>query len=297
MNREKVDKFYCDDVIYHYTKASTAIDYILYKQQLKFSRASDSADPIESRIPSRSAISCNLGSNDNVSTVYNLHKYINEYEKKFHQICFCKNTIQNDFVFSFEGHEELFGFAKLRMWDQYADKFQGVCLAFSKDKIIEKNRDNLDLIYSDVEYLSFTDILLKKIGDIQIDYLTKVGEEFYKNQLKDQLLKSLFFKHLDYSGENEFRVGAFYDEKKCEGEFIRDEFVNKRSLMLDIEGCIQAIFVSSFVNGRQKKDLFEYATMLDIDIFEVKWQYNCFEVSDLKKHNRFINELKPLFFK
>ena len=42
-------KIYNEDIIFHYTKASTAIDYILFNEQLKFNQRNSSIDPIESR--------------------------------------------------------------------------------------------------------------------------------------------------------------------------------------------------------------------------------------------------------
>jgi hypothetical protein len=54
--------------------------------------------------------------------------------------------------------------------------------------------------------------------------------------------------------------------------------------MLNVAGCIEAIFMSSYANNKQKMDLREYANAnnLDIPIFELDWQYNSFRLRDRK---------------
>lgn len=193
-----------------------------------------------------------------------------------------------NYLTNFEGHEEIFGFAKPRMWDQYADNFEGVCLAFSKKKILSLNKRKLKLIEDKVEYLTFQELSVRKIGDIQANHLENVGKEQYKLQLEQLLKESLFLKHIDYSGENEYRIGTLFDEKNCSIEVIRDEIIFNKMLMLDISGCIEAIFISSFANDKQKNDLLEYANKLNIEIIEMKWEHNSFEPRDFRKWIEFV---------
>jgi hypothetical protein len=51
-----LQSIYNEDTIYHYTKASTAIDFIFQTNELKFGHARKSNDPIESRKARRSTI-------------------------------------------------------------------------------------------------------------------------------------------------------------------------------------------------------------------------------------------------
>ena len=67
----------------------------------------------------------------------------------------------------------------------------------------------------------------------------------------------------------------------------RVEFVFNQSMMLDITDCIQAIFVSSFANKKQREDLLNYAKKLKVDLFEMKWQHDSFELLDCKKEEEF----------
>lgn len=280
---------YNDDIIYHYTKASTAIDFILYNNELQFSQARKSIDPIESRKAERRTIYYGGEVDKPISKKQyeeenELHAFVDNMEEQFNQICFCQNSMGEDFadkncISNFEGHEELFGFSKPRMWDQYADKFSGVCIAFSKVKILSLNQK---IIEGNVEYLTFQKISLNKIGDIQANHLVNVGKEKYKDQLELLVRESFFYKHIDYSGENEYRIGTFFDKDKCSIQTIRGEMIFNRTMMLDISNCVQAIFVSSFANDKQKKDLLEYANKLNVEIIEMKWRHNSFEPEDYR---------------
>ncbi|MUP39876.1 DUF2971 domain-containing protein [Labilibaculum euxinus] len=290
-------KLYADDIIYHYTKASTAIDYILYRNQLKFNEGRNSNDPIESSNTRRVTV-YSLNNPLERSTVLEsnkLNEYISNLEDKFCQICFCKNNKGSDFGSkcyhgSFKGHEELFGFTKLRMWDQYADKFTGVCIALSKEKILSLNKEILALIEDDVKYFSFGDLSLRKMGNIQGDYLANDGK--YQKKIKEIVKQSFFYKHLDYAGENEYRIGVLYDEKYCCAEKLKDKYIFNKTIMLDISGCVEAIFVSSYANDKQKSALLEYANKLDISIVEMKWQHDSFVCRDYKKWIKLGERLK-----
>ncbi len=299
MDIEFFKRIYNDDIIYHYTKASTAIDFILYKQELQFSLSRKSNDPIESKTSGRSVMSYKLTRIES-EQLYNdeneLHDFVDDMENRFCMICFCKNTMGEDFASpsfhtQFKGNEELFGFAKPRMWDQYADKYSGVCIAFSKEKILSKKREKIELITGDVKYLTYQELFVKKVGDIQMDHLQKVGKEQYKEELKEQTKESIFCKHKDYTGENEFRIGAMFDKDNCSFQQIRGEMVFDRTKMLDVTDFIEAIFVSSFTNDKQKEQLLQYAKSLNVEMIEMVWENKSFEAIDYKKRLNFFAAL------
>ena len=297
ISKNLLKKIFNDDTIYHYTKAPTAIDFILHNNQLRFNSLLTSSDPIESVKPKRSTVSFGsvVGSTrtlEHDNNVNKLHSYVEDLEARFNIVCFCKN-LESDYSYHppLEGNEELYGFTKMRMWDQYADRFKGVCIAFSKEKILELNKD-LGLIEKDVEYFKIHQLCTKKVPNIQENHLIKVGIEEYKNLIRNLLENSSFFcKHKDYSGENEYRIGTYFETNKCAYEHIGNDFIIDRTMMLNIEGCIKSIFVSSFANQKQKEDLLDYANKLNIDLIEIDWRYNSFELIDLKERKLFYENL------
>lgn len=293
---------YNEDIIYHYTKASTAIDFILYNNQLKFKEYKESNDPIESAHARRGTIytGAEVGKHlkiEDVNDTNELHDRISSLEKNFYQVCFCKNHMGEIFssencICDFEGHEEIFGFTKLRMWDQYADNFAGVCLALSKGKILSANEKKLNLIAGDVTYYKFRELSSMKMGDIQGNHLVNVGKEVYLNQIEERVKQSFFYKHLDYKGENEFRIGTLYNEKKCIVDWHKGKLVFGKTMMLDITNCIEAIFMSSYANDKQKDVLLDYANKLKIPIIEMDWKHDSFEPRDYKKSMELLEAFK-----
>ncbi|MCE4566588.1 DUF2971 domain-containing protein [Maribellus sp. CM-23] len=295
-------RIYSEDILYHYTKASTAINFILFNGQLRFNASRNSNDPIESRKARRGTVYFGemadgvIGRKTTLDSNY-LLEYISHLENQFHQICFCKNHMGEPFASEnyysgFNGHEEIFGFTKLRMWEQYADNYSGVCLAFSKEKLISQNEEKIELLIGDVEYLTFQELSVAKIGDIQGNHLRKVGRDNYKELIDKKVKQSFFLKHKDYSSENEYRIGTLYDKNKCCLESTRGELVFDRTIMLDISNCIEAIFISSYANDKQKSELLTYANNLNVPIIEMRWQYNSFEPRDYRGWMEFIGEIK-----
>lgn len=297
ISKNLLKKIFNDDTIYHYTKAPTAIDFILHNNQLRFNSLLTSSDPIESVKPKRSTVAFgsvvrSARTLEHHNDVNNLHRYVEDLEARFNIVCFCKNA---KFDYSYhpplEGNEELYGFTKMRMWDQYADRFKGVCIAFSKEKILELNK-NMGLIEKDVEYFKIQQLGTKKVPNIQENHLINVGIEEYKKLIKNLLEDSSFFcKHKDYSGENEYRIGTYFETNKCAYEPIGNDFTIDRTMMLNIKGCIKSIFVSSFANKKQKEDLLAYSNELSVDLIEIDWRYDSFGLIDLKENSLFWSKL------
>lgn len=294
-------KIYNEDVLYHYTKASTAIDFILFNEQLKFSGRTNSIDPTESRKANRRIVSTGHYVDLNKSKdFYNesnqLNNLVSNLEDSFNQISFCKNYIGHEFASEyyysqFEGHEEIFGFTKPRMWERYADNYSGVCLAFSKKKILAVNEIKHKLIYKDVEYLKYSELGCRKVDYISGNYLLDVGYDKYKEDIEKIAESSFFCKHIDYDGENEFRIGTYYEEERCVAEEIKGEFQFGKTMMLDTKECLEAIFISSYANMKQKNDLLDYAEKLNVPIIEMVWKHDSFEPIDYKQQVDFYKNL------
>ena len=280
---------YKEDIIYHYTKASTAIDHILFDKHLKFSNVRKSNDPIESKPAHRINIGSKSVNLDKVSMcdLSNLRDFIMKLENSIHQISFCKNEIGQNFASpnyhgQIEGNEEYFGFTKPRMWEQYADNYSGVCIAFSKQKLLALNNKNQELLEVDVEYVINSHLKFKKMGDISLDLLLERGFDEYKREAEKKIMNGLFYKHKDYVGENEYRIVSQFDKSRCIPVAVQGELEFDTTMGLNISDCIEAIFVSSYANYKQKNDLLEYANELKVPMIEMIWQYNSFKIRDYK---------------
>lgn len=204
-----------DKFLYHYTKASTALDYILKNRSLRFNPYTLTNDPKETK-----TWQFNLGTNEN----RDLGKYrmseesswlSYELKNRTRVACFCMDSPP----LSGNHLEDIFrrGFCKPRMWLQYAERHTGVCLVFDKQKLsqaIEQQlAGNYIIISGPVKYVDRS-IVPNLTRDqeymINVDTLEVAGRSVYPElHLKTHFRKLFFEKMTDWSNETEWRWVAF----------------------------------------------------------------------------------------
>jgi hypothetical protein len=287
VDEDVLKKLYSDDIIYHYTKSSTAVDYILYNNKLRFSSRMNSIDPIEKEILKHVKIGTGgfapyseenekeLTDNDEIAT--QLHQDLKRKAHSYQQICFCKNKLDRGVFYRFIDQAEEFGFTKPRMWDQYADSYRGVCIAFSKDKLLEKNK-HLNYIDSDINYKSYKELKEKN----NYVHILKANEKEYRSEIFKKLEGDIFIKHKDYEGENEYRI--------CVTKKVNDEFSDE--IFLDVKDCIEAIIISSYANEHQRVTLKKYALENDIPYFLVIWDEKGVSIVNVTYHMGLIKRMQ-----
>ncbi len=280
-------QIHTQDTVFHYTKVSTAINYILKDNCLKFSKRSEANDPVESAIQDCYVYSEYFGSEKDDELIYKnnrkdahlLAKKNNDKIKEYKQLSFCRN-FKADFDFlnyigdNFLNYEEKYGFTKPRMWEQYGDQYRGVCLAFSKSKIKELNSDP-NLLCGNVKYLKYKKLRSKDLS-VNLNTHDNIGTKEYHRLLKNRLTQYLFWKHKDYKGESEYKLCA--NQKFPSYPY------------LDIHGCLQAIIVSEKTTWENKECLLEYANQLNIPIIEIEWKHNSIEINEFRQVYKQINE-------
>lgn len=245
------------DSIFHYTTRISGLR-ILGSGNILLSERKNSNDPIESLRPSY-----NLswsGSSDEHSDhirketegfVENIYQKILNQISSTRQLCFCQNKLYDD------GSIKEFGFLKPRMWDNYGEKYMGVCLVFSKSKLVETiQKHELHIIKSDVSYTSYWELRQNHFRINLNEVLSNPSE--YETRLRSLMNKRLFSKHIDYQGENEFRLISF-DEGR---------------VYIPISNCLTGVIVS-FVGlspGGDFKFFKDYSTENSINLYHLNWE-------------------------
>ncbi|HEA29756.1 MAG TPA: DUF2971 domain-containing protein [Leeuwenhoekiella sp.] len=256
--------FKTQDMIYHYCSLNTAIDYILKidknnieknNPELRLSTRGDSNDPIERIIPKISTAIAAISEGDlkritdlTVEKTARLERSLKSQFEKARQVCFCKNRDKIETI-------DDYGFLKPRMWDQYANRYHGVCLAFSKRELLKIEKINLkdDLKYKIYQELEQYNPQID-CNDVLDDY-----EKAYQILEKDAN-EWLFWKHKDYEGENEYRIYTFAESKY--------DYIN-------IENCLKGIIYPQEKHCKYfHKLLKEYVKNTDIKLFDITWGYN-----------------------
>ena len=255
-----LEQFESEDILYHYTKTTTALEHILYKNELRLSDRINSNDPIENLTPSTWI----TGGYDGPEGV-DIYKIWTDTEKrieKLKHVCFCKNDMSDRFEKIDDKPHEFYGCLKPRMWEQYADNYNGVCLILSKKELLKQLGENYK--YGDIKYVKYSD-LNEKESKIDLSELIDSNYEMCKNNVFDKIDKFIFHKHEDYVGENEYRICSYSDEV----------------LDINIESALRGIIVSGNVSFYFQYILKEYGNEHGIDVLRVDWKSSCVKIGKL----------------
>lgn len=264
--------FNSNDILYHYCDIDTAIKYILFEEKLRLSPRKKSIDPVENSsgwfsYGSHGYTYRDYASEDEKAQAANIiRKKVNNIK----QLSFCMNSQEDLSGQSFMLPYEHYGFTKPRMWDQYGDKYKGICLAFSK-KNLELDSKYIPKTVQYVDYKKLSNNLSIDLNALKENGVTKYCEEFIK-----KLEPRLFKKHSDYSGENEYRICSF-------GESEFDYIPIKESLI----GIIIPDNIGKFDLNSIKK----FSTKLNAELLYLSWGNGRICVNSESENKKLIEKL------
>lgn len=194
-----------EDLIFHYTNYPVAIEEILFKKKLRFSPLKNTNDPREYKDVKFQAVGYNWDEKTD-SAISKITKFINEKVRNDYKICcFCLNPTHNA---NTEYNSFDYGFGKLRMWSQYGDSSFGVCLAFSKTKMINQLTDKYkeNFIHNSVEYVKKPTYnqgyQILDANAVEKDQLNDFATKHINKNIRDIFLR----KQNDYKDEKEYRL-------------------------------------------------------------------------------------------
>lgn len=204
-------------LLFHYTTAQKAREFILHNGNLRFSPYQGTNDPKEKK---RWEFSLGTNSPDADLRFYDQQELstwlTRELKGKTLLTCFSRDGagLTGDHT----RDVGIRGYCKPRMWAQYGDNHRGVCLVFDQKRIREKFQKQFAkhfLIDGPVTYVDkspFFDSAEQQFI-INIDYLTGAGwREIYPQLHIRTHYQTLFFEKMsDWAGEAEWRFVTFSD--------------------------------------------------------------------------------------
>lgn len=193
--------------LFHYTTYSSALK-ILCSQQLRLGPLAKMNDPLEFENCHNKPFWCQgAPSEEEYMVMFNLYENaVTEKEKAVRFVSFSMDDYSEHDIFSK-------GWARSRMWAQYADKHKGVCLIFDKVNLINAFRSNFKndtckTYYRKINYTNNFESLSRAFSRPCNSFLTEDKIDF------------LFQKCNDYRDEQEFRLLLINKRLNDSGETV-----------------------------------------------------------------------------
>lgn len=216
------DEIDVNHYVYHYTNYSTALEYILPSQTIRFNPYKNTNDPKESKDWFFSM----SYSNQDRAAEDSMHHFFSEVGRRFNDllksnaklICFT-----TDKAIASNGNKHLRGFEHPRMWAQYAGNHKGICLMFNKIKLNQLIEDKLnsigEIFNGDVSYEEGYN---PDTFNINFADANKNMEESVKKHVLKHSRGLFFSKFHDWKDECEFRW-VLLSSLKNEYEYLNYE--------------------------------------------------------------------------
>lgn len=207
-----------NEYLYHYTSSETALEYILKTGTLLLNSFKSVNDPRESKhwdISPRIRADINLGLEEYHALSLEISHILKSNAKL---VCFSQDKPESQNAWQPKALLQR-GFAKSSMWHHYADKHKGVCLMFSREKLLNALSRQLKSEQLFNGRVTYTDQgILPKLGNdpFSVDLISIQNEENYFRVIQSHLnswYKELFLTKLsDWSHEDEYRYVYLDDD-------------------------------------------------------------------------------------
>lgn len=210
-----------EDAIFHYTRASVALEKILFDGRFRLSLLKDTNDPSEYKFRLLNMIGWSLPPEveKRCSEAHPVFDRIISMESRI--MSFCSNSLPEIILDTKETIKDTIanrnGWNKSRMWAQYGENHRGICLVFSKKAIVAEVTDIRGrVIANNIQYKTRPGIS-HHAYTLNGNQLIEVGvEEYCYNHIIQHAATLFFIKNIDYRDESEYRVVVFDPEHKYE---------------------------------------------------------------------------------
>lgn len=264
-----------DSLLYHYTTLTSACK-ILDSNRLKLSNLLNTNDPLEFSL-SQSFGFVGWGEIDEKKVFSELMISRKRRENSVRMLCFCKDMYCNSEDFEnnqFQNFTDSLlhkGWARSRMWAQYADNHNGICFVFDKNilkRLFEDLKD--DSIYilpdQDIEYSNYLTNLEAAMSNINHQH--DIEHDYTNFYLEDERQKYLFQKCEDYRDENEHRFCLINTKLSSPDEPMYIEY--KNSLL-------------AIIYGQRFSSILKLNVPDDVEQYKIFWEYGKPKLYKMKK--------------
>jgi len=219
--------------IYHFTKLSTAIEYILPSMALRTNFLNNMNGPKENQLWAFGGVNIDY---EGIYPSYSHENHIEHQQKLGEEI---KSKVQ---VICFVHSKKHPGFENEMMWAQYSENHRGVCLELDLDIFIQENKN--------IDFFKFENINYKLNEDVSLHW--------NRNVSKDKNMEAFINRYF----EPLFLSKSHYWKKEYEKRLL---ILNNNQLMLNIQKSLTGVYyglstpfhydeaIEQFINWQQTK--------------------------------------------
>jgi len=257
------------DVLFHYTKAQAALEYILVEKKLKFSQFEFMNDPKESKelyvVTVTGPISSKLGGS--WKSIQKALKIVKLIEWKV--LCFSQNHPDYGSGEPFaEMNPFLWGSNRPAMWAHYASSpnrsQDGVCLRFNYEKLQKRISNSFEnkndyfvrhgsVEYDDLKFLTYPPFNVNRIPELtELEIEERVREYYFEFYKEVFLLKAK-----DWQNEYEYRWLIHSRDNKPE--------------YVSIDGVLEEITIGEEFSKGFESNLLTLCMAMNIPVKKITW--------------------------
>lgn len=269
-----------DDLLYHYTRTPTALEYIFPSLKIRMGAPPDMNDPRETSPweflwGTFDPLGPWFHANSDESTIEDIDAEFRSKDRKLDRLlrlsarmaCFTADRPlfleDREYASLDVRHEDLQlpGYLHDRMWAQYADNHKGVCIVFDRERLLKSVReyfgDRGQLVSGSVAYVldpgaAFYNHYYDDVRDL--------GDTGYARHLRKQKPGHLYLtKSVDWLSEEEFRV-----------VWISEDDIDDKPELVPVEGCIVALYLGSRFPEAYHLNVRTLRDQLGIDVYTMK---------------------------
>lgn len=258
--------------VYHYTKHTTALDYILNQGTLQLNPFSGVNDPRENKAW-RFALELSDWQGREIEEWDRASDKISSIIKgKAKLACFSMDRQTAVGKCQPDGLPDR-GFARPSMWHHYGEEHKGVCLIFDRKKldVALRSQINEKMFSAEVQYSD--DGVIRDLRHHPFTFsLVDISssEEYFSrlNRHVSEWLPELFFRKLqDWQNEEEYRW-VYFDE-------------DNKPPLLNFQDALEGIILGENFPKDREEDIFRYCAIHGADVARLVWENGFPKVSDL----------------
>jgi hypothetical protein len=215
---------------YHYTRASTALEHVLPSMTLRLGLIGDTNDPAECPQPSE-AFSPARDTFPDIQTAYERMRAVMDEVRgaigRARVACLsvdATTTPEEDAAISdyrrLGAGPSSSGWARDRMWAQYADGHRGLCLLFDREKLVQEFQETFAgrgmCLSREVEYSDE----IPRLPRIDLREATRDPSAYALAYRSAHVHARYFLKRQDWAGEREFRLVLIDDAASVQPAFV-----------------------------------------------------------------------------